>query len=126
MLLLRKLLNKIVNGSLDVDSLFTDIPLEETIDLCPNTLLKNTEKVEGLSKIEFKELLPVVANESYFNFNGKLCEQVDGVTMVLPLGATAWGYTGSPDGNEMILIGYSSSCYPLIGWFSSNLAFTYY
>ena len=89
MLLLRKLLNKIVNGSLDVDSLFTDIPLEETIDLCPNTLLKNTEKVEGLSKIEYKELLPVVANESYFNFNGKLYEQVDGVTMVLPLGATA-------------------------------------
>ena len=37
-------------GSLDVDSLFTNIPLEETIDICTNTLFKNTEKV-GFSKI---------------------------------------------------------------------------
>ena len=31
-------------GSLDVDSLFTNIPLEETIDICTNTLFENTEK----------------------------------------------------------------------------------
>ena len=41
--------------SLDIDSLFTNIPLEVTIDICANTLFENTEKVEGLSKIEFKE-----------------------------------------------------------------------
>ena len=35
-------------GSLDVDSLFTNIPLEETIDICTNKLFENTEKVEGL------------------------------------------------------------------------------
>ena len=28
-------------GSLDVDSLFTDIPLEVTFDICGNTFLKN-------------------------------------------------------------------------------------
>ena len=44
-------------GSLDVDSVFNNIPLEETIDICTNTLFENTEKVEGLSKIEFKERL---------------------------------------------------------------------
>ena len=44
-------------ASLDIDSLFTNIPLEETIDICTNMLLENMEKVEGLSKIEFKELL---------------------------------------------------------------------
>ena len=43
-------------GSLDVDSLFTNIQLEETIDICTNTLFENIEKVEGLSKIEFEEL----------------------------------------------------------------------
>ena len=42
--------------SLDVDSLFNNIPREETIDICTNTLSENTEKV-GFSKIEFKELL---------------------------------------------------------------------
>ena len=52
--------------SLDVDPLFTNIPLEETIDICTNTLFENTEKVEGLSKIEFKELLSLAAKESYF------------------------------------------------------------
>ena len=32
-------------GSLDVDSLFTNIPLEETIDICTKTLFENIEKV---------------------------------------------------------------------------------
>ena len=35
--------------SLGVDSLFTSIPLEETINVWTNTLFENTEKVEGLS-----------------------------------------------------------------------------
>ena len=30
--------------NLDVDSLFTIIPLEENIDTCANTLFENTEK----------------------------------------------------------------------------------
>ena len=44
-------------GSLYVDSLFTNIPLEKTIDILANTLFENTEGVEGLSQIEFKKLL---------------------------------------------------------------------
>ena len=44
-------------GSVDVNSLFTNIRLEENIDNCINTLFENTEKVEGLSKLESKELL---------------------------------------------------------------------
>ena len=56
-------------GSLDVDSLFTNIPLEETIDICTNTLFENLEKVKSLSKMEFKELLFLATKESYFIFN---------------------------------------------------------
>ena len=41
-------------GSLDVDSLFTSIPLEETIEICTNELFKESETIEGLSKTEFK------------------------------------------------------------------------
>ena len=55
-----------IMGSLDVDSLFTIIPLEETIDIYANILFINTEKVEVLSKIEFKELLSLTTKESYF------------------------------------------------------------
>ena len=53
-------------GSLDVDCLFTNIPLEETIGICTNTVFGNAEKVEGLSKIEFKELWSLVTKEFYF------------------------------------------------------------
>ena len=74
--------------SLDVDPLFTIIPLEETIDICTNTLFENTEKVAGLSNVEFKELLSPATKESYFIFNGKLYKQVDGVTLGSPLGPT--------------------------------------
>ena len=34
-------------GSLDVDSLFTNIPLEETIEICTNELFKESETAEG-------------------------------------------------------------------------------
>ena len=36
--------------SLDVDFHFTNFPLEETTDICINTLFEYTKKVEGLSK----------------------------------------------------------------------------
>ena len=35
-------------GSLDVDSLFTNILLENTIETCTNELFKESETVEGL------------------------------------------------------------------------------
>ena len=44
-------------GSLDVDCFGTNLQLEETIDICNETLFKNTERVGGLWKIEHKELL---------------------------------------------------------------------
>ena len=40
------------NLDIDVDFLFANIPLEETNDMCANTLFDNTERVEGSSKIE--------------------------------------------------------------------------
>ena len=55
-------------GRLDVDSLFINMLLEETINICANTLFENTEKI-NLSKIEFKELLSPFTKESHFIFN---------------------------------------------------------
>ena len=56
-------------GSLDADPVFTNIPLEETIDICADTLFENTKTVEGLSEIEFKERLSLATKKSYFIFN---------------------------------------------------------
>ena len=72
-------------GNLDVDFLFTNIPLEETIDICLNTLFENMKKA-GLSKIEFKKLLSLATKETYFLFKGKLHKQAEGITMGSPLG----------------------------------------
>ena len=55
-------------GSPDADSLF-NISLEDTINICTNTLFENTESVKTLSKIEIKELLPLATIESYFIFS---------------------------------------------------------
>ena len=46
------------------------IPLEESIDMCVSTLFANTERVKGLSKLEFKELFPFATKESYFVMEG--------------------------------------------------------
>ena len=43
--------------SFDVESLFTNIPLDETIDICVQRLYKRKKKVKGLLKRHFKELL---------------------------------------------------------------------
>ena len=73
-------------GSLDVDSLFTNIPLDETIDICINQLFANTDTVDGFTKSHLKQLLCLATKESYFIFNGLLYKQTDGVAMGSPLG----------------------------------------
>ena len=38
-------------GSLDVELLFTNIPYDETIDICVNQLFENTDTVEGFTEV---------------------------------------------------------------------------
>ena len=75
-------------GSLDVDSLFTNIPLKEAINICTNLLYKNVDVIEGINKSEFENLLSLATQESYFMFNDILYTQKDGVAMGSPLGRT--------------------------------------
>ena len=44
-------------GSLDADSVFNNIPLDETIDICVNQLFENTDTVESFKLSELKQLL---------------------------------------------------------------------
>ena len=50
-------------ASLDVDFLFTNIPLEETINICCDTLFKETDIYESYSKSEFETLLSLASRE---------------------------------------------------------------
>ena len=80
--------SKLFMGSLDVDSLFTNIPLKVTINICTNLLYKNVDVIEGINNSEFENLLSLATQESYFMFNDILYKQSDGVAMGSPLGPT--------------------------------------
>ena len=49
--------HRLIMASLDVESLFTNIPLDETIDIVSKKVFKNKRKVNGLSKTDFSRLL---------------------------------------------------------------------
>ena len=70
-------------GSLDFDSLFINIPLEETNNIYTNLLFTNYYKnngdiIEGINKSEFKNLLSLATQESHFIFNDVLYKQKRG------------------------------------------------
>ena len=73
-------------SSLDIDSLFTNIPLEETIDICVKNLYEGREIIDGISIDMFREFLTVALSNSCFIFDGELYCQTDGVSMGSPLG----------------------------------------
>ena len=74
-------------ASLDVESLFTNIPLEETIKNCVNDLFSNNFYSGKLSRKDLYELLKLATTESSFIFDNKLYKQIDGVAMVSPFSA---------------------------------------
>ena len=75
-------------ASLDVDSLFTNVPLDETIKTCIDELFKSEMTVSGLNKKEMFEMLSLTLKESIILFDNKYYSQIDGVAMGSPLGPT--------------------------------------
>ena len=72
--------------SLDVESLFTNIPLEETIKICSDSLYKNQELLCNISKNQFEKLLRAILSNNYFLFDGIIYEQIDGGSHGFPFG----------------------------------------
>ena len=72
--------------SLDVESLFTNLPLDETINICCNNVFRSSALVNGLDKVDFRKLLNIATKDAFFTFNGEYYEQIDGVAMGSPLG----------------------------------------
>ena len=78
-----------VMASFDVKSLFTNIPLKETIDISINNLFETDEEIVlGFSKKQLKNLLTLAVNNCIFLFNEKFYVQVDGCAMGSPIGPT--------------------------------------
>ena len=72
--------------SFDIESLFTNIPLEETVNICVDKLFKNKAKLNNLTKDSFQSLLQLATLNSFFIFDRKYYKQKDGLAMGSPLG----------------------------------------
>ena len=80
--------NGVYMASFDVVSLFTNIPRQETIDICIMSLSSTAIQVLGITAKYFRSLLELAVMNSYFIFNEKFYFQKEGVGMGLPLGPT--------------------------------------
>ena len=70
--------------SFDVASLFTNIPLKESIDLAVSYITEGNAKLK-FSKAELLKMFSIATSQTHFLFNGKVFGHIDGVAMGSPL-----------------------------------------
>ena len=73
--------------SFDIVSLFTNIPLQESIDLAVDLLLSSDSSIK-MSKMQMKKLFHFATSQTHFSYLNQYYDQVDGVAMGSPLGPT--------------------------------------
>jgi len=74
--------------SFDISSLFTNVPLVETIQLCADALHNNNVLPQpSFPRDIFVELMQLATSSVEFSFNNNMYRQTDGVAMCSPLGS---------------------------------------
>ena len=72
--------------AVSIESLYTNIPVFETIDIILRKIFPNgSETHYGFDRIEFEKLLKLALSDSFFRFDGKIFKQMDGLSMGAPL-----------------------------------------
>ena len=66
--------------SYDVARFFTNIPLEETIDIAINLTFNHNPNL-NITRNELKKLFRFATSQTHFIFNSKFYDQIDGVAM---------------------------------------------
>ena len=77
--------------SYDVKSLFTNVPLQKTIDIILKRIYENKEINTSISKKDMKDMLILCTKSVHFSMNGDIYLQIDGVAMGPPLGPVLAG-----------------------------------
>ena len=72
----------------DVESLFTNNPLQETIDLGVERLFNDKPNIDVFSITDFHELLTITMSESFVLLDGEYYKQIARVAMGSTLGPT--------------------------------------
>ena len=70
--------------SFDVESLFTNIPLIESIDLAVDYIMKGNPDIK-LGRENVTKLFLFATAQTHFSFLGNFYDQIDGVAMGSPL-----------------------------------------
>ena len=78
---------KYIYISFDVSSLFTNIPLEETLDFAVKLIFENSSELK-ITREELKELFVFCTSKTNFIFDGVIYDQIDGIATGLPLAPT--------------------------------------
>ena len=93
--------------SYDAVSLFTNVPLEDTIDICRKTLYHHDDFcAPTLGEKDFVDLMRKVTSGVKFSFDNVMYQQCDGVGMGSPLGPVL----------ADIFVGYHESLIPADQW----------
>ena len=88
--------------SFDISSLFTNIPLGETIQICADSLYDSNLTPPIMGKDVFIEPMNIATTSVEFSFN-KMYKQIDGVAMGSPLGpALANIFVGYQEKNYLL------------------------
>ena len=69
---------------MDVASLFTNISLQESIDIAINLIFNNNSNL-NITRKELKKLFFLATSKTHFMFNSKFYNQIDGVATGSPL-----------------------------------------
>ena len=80
--------SNLLMASFDVEPLFTNISLQETIDLCVELFFNDKSNIDGFTITGFHELLTVTMSGLLVLVDGEYYKQIDGVAMGSPLGPT--------------------------------------
>ena len=72
--------------SFDISSLFTNVPLDETIEICADALYRGHLDCPPIPEDTFRELMLIATRGVEFSFNNQMYKQLDGVAMGSPLG----------------------------------------
>ena len=72
--------------SFDISSLFTNVPLDETIGICTDALYKGHHDCPPFPEDTFREVMLFSTRGVEFSLNNQMYKQLDGVAMGSPLG----------------------------------------
>lgn len=84
------MVNKILISH-NVVSLFTKTPVEATLKVVQQHLLKD-KNLNNLTVQDISQLLQFISTSTYFQFHNKIFRQKEGLAMGDPLSAIMWGF----------------------------------